>query len=113
MSWSFVTFLVPLYLLLLVASSLTGNNTLLVIIGLVPYITFRLPKEAAPRFPEFFAHLDEVKESMGIDSYGVSLTTLEEVFLRIGLEEKEREEEEEDNAAKELTELGKDQVHKR
>lgn len=71
-----------------------------------------MPKETASRFPEFFAHLDEVKESMGIDSYGISLTTLEEVFLRIGLEEKEREEEEEDkNNAQELTSLGKDQVN--
>ncbi len=71
----------------------------------------RLPKESAPQFAAFFAELDEYKDGLGIDSYGVALTTLEEVFLRIGLEDKiERDEEyaKDEDEQKELTSLGKD-----
>lgn len=74
-------------------------------------LSFRLPKEAAPLFSDFFGKLDQELNKLGIDSYGVSLTTLEEVFLRIGLEDK-IERDEEDNRAKgntELHEIGKDQ----
>lgn len=46
---------------------------------------------------------------MGINSYGISLTTLEEVFLRIGLEEKVERDEKESNSVSEITDLGKDQ----
>lgn len=73
-----------------------------------------MPKDASSRFPSFFAYLDEIKDSIGIDSYGVSVTTLEEVFLRIGLEDKvEREEKEEQESSSssdngDLKKLGKD-----
>eukprot|EP00026_Physarum_polycephalum_P000423 Phypoly_transcript_00424.p1 GENE.Phypoly_transcript_00424~~Phypoly_transcript_00424.p1 ORF type:complete len:1603 (+),score=299.16 Phypoly_transcript_00424:284-4810(+) len=75
-------------------------------------LQYRLPKEAAHQFADFFTLLDANKEAIGIDSYGVSLTTLEEVFLRIGMEEKiDRDEDDEDSKdPKELTEIGKDQA---
>jgi ATP-binding cassette subfamily A (ABC1) protein 3 len=96
----------------LVLNTIHGSNILAAFGG---ELSYRLPKEAAPRFPEFFTYLDDNKEALGIDSYGVSLTTLEEVFLRIGMEEKiERGDDEEEEAGganngKELTSLGKDQ----
>lgn len=68
-----------------------------------------MPKEAASQFAEFFAHLDANKDAIGIESYGISLTTLEEVFLRIGLEEKIERDEEDDAKAKELKDIGRDQ----
>ena len=71
--------------------------------------SYRLPKESASHFPEFFAHLDANKEEIGIESYGVSLTTLEEVFLRIGMEERIEREEEDEKNQQEMTDLGKDQ----
>lgn len=51
-------------------------------------VSFRLPREASPLFAQFFTRLGDIAAHLGIDSYGVSMTTLEEVFLRIGLESK-------------------------
>jgi len=36
------------------------------------------------KFKDFFAALDKDLGSLGLGSYGVRITTLEEVFLRIG-----------------------------
>jgi ATP-binding cassette subfamily A (ABC1) protein 3 len=47
-------------------------------------VSYRLPLHCAPKFPEMFDALDELKARIGFDSYGVSVTTLEEVFLRVG-----------------------------
>ena len=60
-------------------------------------ISFRVPFSAAPTFPRLFNDLDnaDICQSVGIEHYGVSVTTLEEVFLRVGQDEeidvKERE----------------------
>ena len=35
------------------------------------------------QFPMLFDTLDTQKEKLGIDSYGVGITTLEEVFLKV------------------------------
>ena len=35
-------------------------------------------------FKEFFAGFDKNLFSLGIEGYGISITTLEEVFLRVG-----------------------------
>ena len=36
------------------------------------------------KFKDFFNSLDKDLEKLGLDSYGVGITTLEEVFLKIG-----------------------------
>jgi len=41
-----------------------------------------LPKEQSARFEELFADLEQNQDSLGIGSFGVSVTTLEEVFLK-------------------------------
>lgn len=40
--------------------------------------------ESAGNFQDFFTNLDNNIEFLGISSYGVGMTTLEEVFLNIG-----------------------------
>jgi len=47
-------------------------------------ISFRLPLSASANFPGLFEAMESQKAQMGIDSYGISVTTLEEVFLRVG-----------------------------
>ena len=49
-------------------------------------ITCQLPDAQRPRFANLFDEMDEKRNDWGIDSYGVSVTTLEEVFLRVGQE---------------------------
>mmetsp|Transcript_7608 Transcript_7608/g.12112 ORF Transcript_7608/g.12112 Transcript_7608/m.12112 type:complete len:1794 (-) Transcript_7608:303-5684(-) len=49
-------------------------------------ISFQLPFSDSGKFPEIFDELDENKEKWGVNSYGVSVTTLEEVFLKVGHE---------------------------
>jgi ATP-binding cassette subfamily A (ABC1) protein 3 len=46
-------------------------------------MTFQLPAESSSLFKDFFTALDASLEKLGIRSYGVGITTLEEVFLRI------------------------------
>ena len=45
--------------------------------------TYLLPKTSSHAFPEFFRKLDRSLEELGVSSYGVSMTTLEEVFLKV------------------------------
>jgi hypothetical protein len=45
--------------------------------------TYLLPKVSSEKFPEFFKNLDLKIKSLRISSYGVSMTTLEEVFLKV------------------------------
>lgn len=47
-------------------------------------ISYQLPTSSAGLFKDFFHELDQNIDNLGIDSYGVGITTLEEVFLRIG-----------------------------
>ena len=46
-------------------------------------MAYRLPKEAAPAFPPLLRELEQRLEQLGAASYGLSVTTLEEVFLRV------------------------------
>jgi len=46
-------------------------------------ITFQLPFQSSQSFPPLFNYIDENDTSLGIRSYGVSVTTLEEVFIRV------------------------------
>ncbi|KAK5583474.1 hypothetical protein RB653_005070 [Dictyostelium firmibasis] len=47
-------------------------------------LSYRLPTESLPNFPEFFAHFDENISRFGISTYGISVTSLEEVFISLG-----------------------------
>jgi ATP-binding cassette subfamily A (ABC1) protein 3 len=55
-------------------------------------ISFRLPFSQAKNFPALFRQLDERMAEWGMESYGISVTTLEEVFLRVGRDEEDVEE---------------------
>ena len=46
-------------------------------------ISYQLPLESSAQFPEMLSELDTKLESLGLISYGISVTTLEEVFLTI------------------------------
>ena len=45
-------------------------------------ISFILPVEASGKFKDFFQEFDQELESLEILSYGISMTSLEEVFLK-------------------------------
>lgn len=47
-------------------------------------ITFQIPSQLSERFKDFFAKFDHELDNLGIRSYGISVTTLEEVFLKVG-----------------------------
>eukprot|EP01083_Nonionella_stella_P193084 713453_1 len=59
-------------------------------------LTYRLPFEQTACFSTLFDTLDDNKQALSIKSYGVSVTTLEEVFLKIGHDRDEGDEEEDD-----------------
>lgn len=47
-------------------------------------LSYILPKESTHRFQALFSELEMRREALGISSYGASVTTMEEVFLRVG-----------------------------
>ena len=47
-------------------------------------ITFQIPVEYSPLFKNFFNKFDSMRLELGVASYGISITTLEEVFLAVG-----------------------------
>ncbi|MBN3275901.1 ABCA3 protein, partial [Polyodon spathula] len=47
-------------------------------------LSYILPKESTHRFQLLFAELEMKRAELGIASYGASVTTMEEVFLRVG-----------------------------
>uniref|UniRef100_A0A8C5GKB0 ABC transporter domain-containing protein n=1 Tax=Gouania willdenowi TaxID=441366 RepID=A0A8C5GKB0_GOUWI len=47
-------------------------------------LSYILPKESTGSFELLFAELEMNREELGIASYGASVTTMEEVFLRVG-----------------------------
>ncbi|XP_023584173.1 phospholipid-transporting ATPase ABCA3 [Trichechus manatus latirostris] len=47
-------------------------------------LSFILPKESTHRFETLFAKLEKKQKELGIASFGASVTTMEEVFLRVG-----------------------------
>jgi ATP-binding cassette, subfamily A (ABC1), member 3 len=44
----------------------------------------QIPLEHSNKFAEFFKDFDSNLEKLGILSYGISISTLEEVFLKVG-----------------------------
>ncbi|BFZ21348.1 hypothetical protein BsWGS_24386 [Bradybaena similaris] len=55
-------------------------------------ISYTVPLQDVSKFSDLFSNLDQVAESHGIKSYGVSMTTLEEVFLKLEADEFEETE---------------------
>ncbi|XP_040853431.1 phospholipid-transporting ATPase ABCA3-like isoform X3 [Ochotona curzoniae] len=47
-------------------------------------LSFILPKESTHRFESLFGKLEKQQKELGIASFGASVTTMEEVFLRVG-----------------------------
>ena len=45
-------------------------------------LSFVLPKERLNKFEKLFSDLEQNSKQLGIDSFGVSVTTLEEVFIK-------------------------------
>ena len=45
-------------------------------------ISFKIPADKANAFQEFFEEFDEKLDELKILSYGISMTSLEEVFLK-------------------------------
>src|SRR6218665_2302701 len=45
-------------------------------------VTFVLPSNEISKFEELFATLETDRTVLGIESFGVSVTTMEEVFIR-------------------------------
>jgi len=46
-------------------------------------ISYQIPTTLSHRFTEFFENFDTDLPQLGVSSYGISITTLEEVFLKI------------------------------
>ncbi len=46
-------------------------------------LSFQLPMNASAAFPELFARLEADSVPLGIETYGISVTTLEEVFMKV------------------------------
>ncbi len=46
-------------------------------------LSYRLPLAASAKFPNMFDALDSKLSALGIETYGVSVTTMEEVFLQV------------------------------
>ena len=45
-------------------------------------LSYILPNESKAQFQELFNELDESKSALKISTYGVSVTTMEEVFIK-------------------------------
>lgn len=53
-------------------------------------LSYSLADEKSALFPEMFEELESRKTELGIASYGASITTMEEVFIRVGREAEKR-----------------------
>jgi len=45
-------------------------------------LSFILPRERSSQFENLFTDLEQNRKELGIDSFGASVTTLEEVFIK-------------------------------
>jgi len=50
-------------------------------------LVYRLPLGASAAFPKLLANLDDNQARLGITNYGLSVTTMEEVFLKVASED--------------------------
>lgn len=49
-------------------------------------LSYVLPRESLQNFSKLFSQLESRGEELGIASYGASMTTMEEVFMKVGTE---------------------------
>ncbi|KAG1667013.1 ATP-binding cassette sub-family A member 17 [Nymphon striatum] len=47
-------------------------------------LSFILPRESSPNFQALFQNIEDNKQTLGISGYGASITTMEEVFIKVG-----------------------------
>jgi ATP-binding cassette, subfamily A (ABC1), member 3 len=47
-------------------------------------MTINIPSIYASHFAEFFSQFDEALVELEVTGYGISLSTLEEVFMKVG-----------------------------
>ena len=47
-------------------------------------LSYLLPRESAPQFGTLFRNLEDTHTALGVESFGCSSTTMEEVFLKVG-----------------------------
>ncbi|VDM81142.1 unnamed protein product [Strongylus vulgaris] len=67
--------------------------------------TFLISAKCKSQFSKMFANLEEIQADLGISSFGMSVTTMEEVFLKVGILAQERFNQENADDAVETTEL--------
>jgi hypothetical protein len=63
-------------------SQFIGDSEALTAVG--SELSFRLPFSAASRLADLFEYLELHKVQLGVLEYGISVTTLEEVFMKVG-----------------------------
>ncbi|KAI9562460.1 hypothetical protein GHT06_009893 [Daphnia sinensis] len=66
-------------------------------------LTYLLPSDKSHLFQQIFEELEQNRRSLGISSYGASVTTMEEVFIRVGEINAGHQEIEKQNANREDT----------
>jgi ATP-binding cassette, subfamily A (ABC1), member 3 len=54
-------------------------------------VTFTLSEEYLDKFDKIFKHLEDNAEELKIESFGCSISTLEEVFLKVGVDQVQKE----------------------
>jgi hypothetical protein len=47
-------------------------------------MTIQIPNDCVKNFGTFFTEFEKSLSELGVDSYGITLSTLEDVFLKIG-----------------------------
>ncbi|KAM3964391.1 LOW QUALITY PROTEIN: phospholipid-transporting ATPase ABCA3 [Aphomia sociella] len=52
-------------------------------------LTYILPNESVGKFPEMLKEFEQRKDTLHVSSYGLSVTSLEEVFMKAGAEDNE------------------------
>ncbi|XP_070068185.1 phospholipid-transporting ATPase ABCA3-like [Drosophila takahashii] len=50
-------------------------------------LSYQLPDRYSPKFEEMFNELEERSDDLHLNGYGVSITSLEEVFMKVGAEQ--------------------------
>ena len=55
-------------------------------------LSFQLPLDATSSFPKLFTTFDHEGQEVGVLEYGISVTTMEEVFIKVGEETARKEE---------------------
>ncbi|XP_050415060.2 phospholipid-transporting ATPase ABCA3 [Patella vulgata] len=63
-------------------------------------ISYLLPNEASPKFSPLFKDIEIKKDELGINSFGTTATTMEEVFLKVGNEVDDVADNDEDDNAR-------------